>query len=95
MKQAVAPLQANEVNILRRKLTSFDVSIMYACTCIYLHVQYMYCILYVSCFVFQQVKQHEFREVFRGSAPFAFDSENEYARIDKVETYCTQLRTCT
>lgn len=26
MKQTVAPLQANEVNIVRRKLASFDVS---------------------------------------------------------------------
>lgn len=25
MKQSVAPLQANEVNIIRRKLASFDV----------------------------------------------------------------------
>ena len=26
MKQTVAPLQANEVNLLRRKLATFDVS---------------------------------------------------------------------
>ena len=56
MKQAVAPLQATEVGIIRRKLASFD------------------------------VKQHEFRENFRHTAPFEFDSElaDVYSRIDKV-----------
>ena len=61
MKQAVAPLQANEVNIIRRKLATFD------------------------------VKQHEFREKFRKTAPFAFDSNDIYIRIDGVNIYfcCT------
>ena len=54
MKQAVAPLQANEVNIIRRKLATFD------------------------------VKQHEFREKFRKTAPFSFDSSDIYFRIDGV-----------
>ena len=54
MKQAVAPLQANEVNIIRRKLATFD------------------------------VKQHEFREKFRTTAPFSFDSSDIYIRIDGV-----------
>lgn len=54
MKQAVAPLQANEVNIIRRKLATFD------------------------------VKQHEFRENFRKTAPFSFDSSDIYIRIDGV-----------
>ena len=54
MKQAVAPLQANEVSIIRRKLATFD------------------------------VKQHEFREKFRKTAPFSFDSSDIYARIDGV-----------
>ena len=54
MKQAVAPLQANEVSIIRRKLATFD------------------------------VKQHEFRERFRKTAPFAFDSSDIYVRIDGV-----------
>lgn len=56
MKQAVAPLQATEVGIIRRKLASFD------------------------------VKQHEFRENFRHTAPFEFESElvDVYNRIDEV-----------
>ena len=54
MKQAVAPLQANQVSIIRRKLATFD------------------------------VKQHEFREKFRKTAPFAFDSNDIYVRIDGV-----------
>ena len=56
MKQAVAPLQANEVSIIRRKLATFD------------------------------VKQHEFRESFRKTAPFPFDSKDIYTRIDWVCT---------
>ncbi len=60
MKQAVAPLQATEVGIIRRKLTSFD------------------------------VKQHEFREKFRQTAPFEFDAklDDVYSRIDKVRPLC-------
>ena len=54
MKQNVAPLQANEVNILRRKLATFD------------------------------VQQHEFREKFRKTAPFAYNADYVYARIDRV-----------
>ena len=54
MKQNVAPLQANEVNILRRKLATFD------------------------------VQQHEFREKFRKTAPFAYNADYIYARIDRV-----------
>lgn len=54
MKQTVAPLQAEEVNRIRRELTSFD------------------------------VRQHEFREMFRKKAPFNYDSINPYIRIDKV-----------
>ena len=54
MKQEVAPLQANEVNLLRRKLASFD------------------------------VQQHEFREKFRKTAPFAYEADYVYARIDRV-----------
>lgn len=63
MKQTVAPLQANEVNILRRKLASFD------------------------------VKQHEFRENFRKKAPFAYNSDFMYARIDRV-SFNTTLFMC-
>ena len=63
MKQAVAPLQANEVNIIRRKLATFD------------------------------VKQHEFRENFRKTAPFSFDSCDIYIRIDGVfNLLCIQGR---
>ena len=54
MKQNVAPLQADECNKLRRKLTSFD------------------------------VQQHEFRENFRKKAPFQFDCDHPYVRIDRV-----------
>ena len=54
MKQAVAPLQATEVGIIRRKLATFD------------------------------VKQHEFREKFRKTAPFKFDSQDIYSRVDLV-----------
>lgn len=54
VKQSVAPLQATEVNILRRKIASFD------------------------------VKQHEFREMFRKTAPFAYKADYAYARIDQV-----------
>ena len=61
MKQAVAPLQANEVSIIRRKLATFD------------------------------VKQHEFREKFRKTAPFAFDSNDIYVRIDGVSKHKQHL----
>lgn len=54
VKQAVAPLQATEVGIIRKKLVRFD------------------------------VKQHTFREVFRKLAPFNFDSEDVYTKIDEV-----------
>lgn len=54
MKQNVAPQQANEVNLLRRKLASFD------------------------------VQQHEFREKFRKTAPFAYEADYIYARVDRV-----------
>jgi len=53
VKQQVAPLQATEVSIIRRKCASFD------------------------------VRQHEFREEFRRTAPFMFSSEKPYASIDK------------
>ena len=56
MKQDVAPLQANEANVLRKKLASFD------------------------------VKQHEFRENFRKTAPFTIEAKGSYARIDRVST---------
>ena len=54
MKQAVAPLQAEEVNRIRRELSSFD------------------------------VKQHEFREEFRKTAPFNYNMTHPYIRIDRV-----------
>ncbi len=54
MKQGVAPLQAAEVGIIRKKLASFD------------------------------VKQHRFRENFRKTAPFDFNSEDFYTRMDEV-----------
>ncbi|XP_032221173.2 dynein beta chain, ciliary [Nematostella vectensis] len=53
VKQQVAPLQASEVAIIRRKCGQFD------------------------------IKQHEFREDFRKTAPFAFNSEDVYDRLDK------------
>lgn len=31
-----------------------------------------------------QIKQHEFREDFRKTAPFQFDSTQYYERLDKV-----------
>ncbi|XP_066917361.1 dynein beta chain, ciliary-like [Clytia hemisphaerica] len=52
VKQHVAPLQANEVSIIRRKCTNFD------------------------------VRQHEFREEFRKTAPLQFDSQDVYSLID-------------
>lgn len=54
MKQVVAPLQAIEVGIIRKKLASFD------------------------------VKQHHFRETFRKSAPFNFESDDVYSNLDEV-----------
>ena len=38
------------------------------------------------------VKQHTFRETFRKTAPFNFDAENIYKRIDMVimESVCKQ-----
>ncbi|XP_058960986.2 dynein beta chain, ciliary-like [Pocillopora verrucosa] len=54
VKQQVAPLQASEVAIIRRKCGQFD------------------------------IKQHEFREDFRKTAPFQFDSKNYYDRLDKA-----------
>lgn len=54
MKQNVAPLQAEEVNNIRRKLASFD------------------------------VRQHQFRESFRQTAPFNYTSTHPYVRIDRV-----------
>ncbi len=62
MKQAVAPLQAIEVGIIRKKLASFD------------------------------VKQHKFREGFRRNAPFSFDSELIYSKLDEVSR--SALVTC-
>lgn len=64
MKQVVAPLQANEVSIIRRKLATFD------------------------------VKQHEFREKFRKTAPFPFDSNDIYVRIDGVSKICRPTQVC-
>ena len=37
MKQAVAPLQATEVGIIRRKLATFDVSPLVPLVCSYIH----------------------------------------------------------
>ena len=59
MKQAVAPLQAIEVGIIRKKLASFD------------------------------VKQHKFREGFRRNAPFSFDSDLVYSKLDEVHIKCS------
>ena len=64
MKQAVAPLQANEVSIIRRKLATFD------------------------------VKQHEFREKFRNTAPFTFESSDIYPRIDGVRKFDVFVCVC-
>ena len=65
MKQGVAPLQATEVGIIRRKLASFD------------------------------VKQHEFREAFRNTAPFNFTSLRMYRSIDLVSGWgCSLLKSC-
>ena len=57
MKQNVAPLQAEEVCNLRRKLATFD------------------------------VRQHEFREIFREKAPFTYSSTHPYVRINRVSLY--------
>ena len=51
MKQAVAPLQAAEVGIIRRKLASFDVRILlYVCTVCsqYERSCIVHCTMYVS-----------------------------------------------
>ena len=34
--------------------------------------------------IFFQVKQHEFREDFRKTAPFMFNSQQVYEKLDKV-----------
>nr|XP_033816070.1 dynein heavy chain 17, axonemal isoform X1 [Geotrypetes seraphini] len=52
VKQSVAPLQANEVSIIRRKLQQFE------------------------------VRQLEFREQFRESAPFVYDHPVPYKDLD-------------
>ncbi|XP_047143157.1 dynein beta chain, ciliary isoform X1 [Hydra vulgaris] len=61
VKQYVAPLQANEVAIIRRNCISFD------------------------------VRQHEFREEFRKTAPLNFDSEDVYKRIDEWHNRISDL----
>ncbi|XP_078609718.1 dynein beta chain, ciliary-like isoform X2 [Branchiostoma floridae x Branchiostoma japonicum] len=61
VKQQVAPLQANEVAIIRRKCASFD------------------------------VKQHEFREVFRKLEAFKFDCQGPYSILDKCNTDITEM----
>ncbi|XP_066292954.1 dynein beta chain, ciliary-like [Branchiostoma lanceolatum] len=61
VKQQVAPLQANEVAIIRRKCASFD------------------------------VKQHEFREVFRKLEAFKFDCKGPYSILDKCNTDITEM----
>ncbi|XP_065832250.1 dynein beta chain, ciliary-like [Oscarella lobularis] len=60
-KQVVAPLQANEVAIIRKKCSSFD------------------------------VKQHEFRELFRRTAPLEYNSSNAYARLDRLHVKVAAL----
>ena len=60
-KPVVAPLQANEVAIIRKKCSSFD------------------------------VKQHEFRELFRRTAPLAYNSSNAYARLDRLHVEVAAL----
>ncbi|XP_077979817.1 dynein beta chain, ciliary-like [Glandiceps talaboti] len=61
VKQQVAPLQANEVAIIRRKCTTFD------------------------------VKQHEFREGFRKTAPFRFDSTEPYISLDHAHEEISEM----
>ncbi|KAI8492613.1 Dynein heavy chain 9, axonemal, partial [Branchiostoma belcheri] len=61
VKQQVAPLQANEVAIIRRKCASFD------------------------------VKQHEFREVFRKLEAFRFDCQEPYSILDKCNADITDM----
>ena len=95
MKQQVAPLQAAEVAIIRRKCGQFDVSMAHL-NSIFLvefvspNVVYkskdnvlVLCVINLVSF-FSQVKQHEFREDFRKTAPFMFKSENVYEKLDKV-----------
>lgn len=61
VKQHVAPLQATEVSIIRRKCTAFD------------------------------VRQHEFREEFRKTAPLVFASDDVYNRIDMWHVRTAEL----
>lgn len=48
--------------------------------------------MYLIFVLYYKVKQHQFRELFRSTAPFAYDSQDEYRRIDRVSA-CTV--TCT
>ncbi|XP_043925655.1 dynein axonemal heavy chain 17-like [Protopterus annectens] len=54
VKQNVAPLQANEVSIIRRKCQQFE------------------------------IRQYEFREHFRETAPLNYDYPNPYTALDKA-----------
>lgn len=149
VKQQVAPLQASEVAIIRRKCGQFDVSLQNSflwlecvagtrvyivasfreparITCTLLiptRVQETFAIYffvaprnikaaisfcpktvfdnnYAELMLFKflqlnviislsslQIKQHEFREDFRKTAPFQFDSTQYYERLDKVNSY--------
>ena len=87
MKQTVAPLQANEVNIVRRKLASFDVSNNQRDNATSPDLSFALSLSF-------QVKQHKFRERFRKTAPFQYECEADvdvYALMDKVQCNSTQF----
>lgn len=79
----MAPLQANEVNILRRKCQQFEVpqpqggAVGEACS---VEGQART----RPRMVFPQLKQHEFREKFRQEAPFTFRDPDPYKSLNKV-----------
>lgn len=86
MKQNVAPLQANEVSILRRKCQQFEVGYPHprpaTHTCVLAHCQPLEPehLFHAA----PQVKQQEFREKFREEAPFSFSSPEPYKALNKV-----------
>ncbi|ELW68256.1 Dynein heavy chain 17, axonemal [Tupaia chinensis] len=84
VKQSVAPLQANEVSILRRKCQQFELK----------QHEFREKFRREAPFSFtdpdpyrslNKLKQHEFREKFRREAPFSFTDPDPYRSLNKQQ----------
>ncbi|CAL8367474.1 unnamed protein product [Boreogadus saida] len=75
VKHEVAPLQSNEVAVIRRKCARFEVSPS-ACLSVCRHVLWLRSD--------SEVKQHEFREVYRTEVIFKVSVSEPYKMIDKT-----------